>query len=715
MASALNNGTSLQQGRYRVEQVLGEGGFGITYQATDNRLGRAVAIKELFILGCTRDDNAVLAPLTYAAQAWEKAIQNFLIEARIIAGLDHPGIVAVYDQFEENNTAYMVMKFIIGTTLSRLMAQRGGRLSEDEAREYTIQVGQALTVVHAHNLLHRDIKPSNIILQPNGQTVLIDFGAAREFALDRSVAVTAIASSGFSPPEQFYAKGRKGPYTDVFSLAATCYYLLTGVAPTHELDEPPATSLLPALNHALAFNPQDRPATVADFLDELSGRKPAPPMDGVNSVIQIGGDAISDSYARGMYETLSPSPAQAGLPLETVITPGYVRAAPSKVGSAPTVGVNSALPIPPAALPIAALPIAASPQPPPVVPPPIAPAPVGAPRRNRLLPTLIGGLVALALLIGLAFLLLGKSEPNQGQDVALAQLHATQTASAGFNFGSSPTAPPSLTPPPSNTALLVAQLTTATPLVAAAAPPQSTNTPITLATATNPPLPPTATPLPPTATMLPPSATPRPRPTSTLRPPTRTPVPPTGTPLPTNTPLPPPPNPTTNPSTALGAGWSQLGLVDFTTYYCNMQQTGAVARLTKRPALATALNWACYSPDVQKVSGVNMGDACRSRYGQNISANVKNPDDANSWACYRGTVELGPVPIQEYCTTTQLYGSAQLEDRTDVQAAYRWACFAPHQLGPVDVNAACANQYGPAALGYWLALDDPRWTCWRRS
>ncbi len=721
LTTALNNGSSLQQGRYQIGAVLGEGGFGITYQATDNRLGRTVAVKELFILGCSREGNAVRPPLTYAPQSWDKAIQNFLIEARIIAGLDHPGIVTVYDQFEENNTAYMVMKFIIGTTLSRLMAQQGGSLSEDEAREYTIQVGQALAVVHAHNLLHRDIKPSNIILQPNGQTVLIDFGAAREFALDRSVAVTAIASSGFSPPEQFYAKGRKGPYTDVFSLAATCYYMLTGVAPTHELEEPPTTSLLPALNHALAFNPQDRPQTVADFLDELVGRKPAPPLDAVNSVIQSGsGDPISDSYVRGMYETLTP-PVPADKPQSTILTPGYVRAAPGNVGGAPTVGVNSNFP-PLAAAPIAATPTLGMNDVPPPVAPPFKPTPVTAPRHHNLLPMLIGGPAAIALLLVLAFLLLGKNEPIRSQDVALAQMHATQTAFAGIDFGPSPTTLPSQPPLPSNTPLLVAQLTPTAPLVvAAAAPPQATESATShLPTATDTPLP-SATPLPPTNTPLPTRATLRPRPTSTLRPPTHTPVPPTSTPLPTNTPpptstsLPPPPNPTSNPSSALGAGWSQLGPADFTTHYCNLQQTGSLARLTKRTAVATALDWACYSADVQKVSGINMAEACRAQYGANASANVKNPNDANSWVCYRGTVELGPAPIDEYCAATQLYGSAQLENRNDVPPAYRWACFAPQQLGPVNVNTACANQYGPGALGYWLTLDDPRWSCWRRQ
>ncbi len=195
----------------------------------------------------------------------------------MLGSLDHPNIVPVYDYFNENNTAYMVMKFISGVTMDKYLAMAGGRLPEAEAINYTVQVGEALKVLHAANILHRDIKPNNIIRTSAGQAVLIDFGSAREFALDRTVMQTALTTMGFAPPEQFVAFGRKGPYTDIYALAATCYYLLTGRIITDRLDPNAASpNLIAALRHGLANNPADRPQTIAQFVDELQGRVPVP-------------------------------------------------------------------------------------------------------------------------------------------------------------------------------------------------------------------------------------------------------------------------------------------------------------------------------------------------------------------------------------------------------------------------------------------------------
>lgn len=318
MTGNLAEGTALQGGRYIVGPLLGEGGFGITYRGDDTRLGRKVAIKELFIPGGERVGETVTPPASYTEQTWGKAIKNFLLEARTLAGLDYPGIVPVYDYFEQNNTAYMVMKFVAGTPLSRYVIEHGGTLDEDEALAITLQVGRALSVVHGHNLLHRDIKPSNIILAPDSQAVLVDFGAAREFAIDRSLIQTAIISAGFSPPEQFYALSRKGPYSDVFSLAATCYFMIAGVTPGGEAKQTPRPRTFAALNHALAYNAYERPATVADFLDELQGRKPIPA-----TTVQVLGEPLPED---------SDSPAtRLGLPSFAAT---YAAAAPPVVAGA---------------------------------------------------------------------------------------------------------------------------------------------------------------------------------------------------------------------------------------------------------------------------------------------------------------------------------------------------------------------------------------------
>ena len=277
----LVQGSKLQNGKYVIEEVLGEGGFGITYRATDTLLGRIVAIKELYPEGSVRTGEHVTVPLTYTQGRWSKAIGDFLREARTLASLDHPDIVAVHDYFEENNTAYMVMRFIDGVDLVKVMVQRGGRLPEDEAIRYISEVGAALSVLHGRGVLHRDIKPSNILVNRQGHAVLVDFGAAREFISNQAITHTVVASFGFAPPEQFHARALRGPFTDVYSLAATCYYLLTGSLPTREAveDQQIRPQLRAALEHAMAYNPEQRPPDVATFLAELQGRTPSPILD----------------------------------------------------------------------------------------------------------------------------------------------------------------------------------------------------------------------------------------------------------------------------------------------------------------------------------------------------------------------------------------------------------------------------------------------------
>jgi len=160
-------GTKLFGGKYSVGKVLGQGGFGITYMGADTILSRPVAIKELFPEGCQRNGTTV-QPTRIPPSDFSSMKQRFLDEARLLASLNHPGIVKVYDFFEENNTAYMVMEFLRGKSLAKLVEERGGALSEQEAVGYILKVCEALDVVHKAGYLHRDIKPENIIVCGDG-------------------------------------------------------------------------------------------------------------------------------------------------------------------------------------------------------------------------------------------------------------------------------------------------------------------------------------------------------------------------------------------------------------------------------------------------------------------------------------------------------------------------------------------------------------------
>ncbi len=280
----LDPGTTLQSGKYRLDKVLGQGGFGITYVATDTSLSRKVAIKELFPEGSSRHDGVLYPPTSLAGggqQSFQDVIDNFLEEARTVARFNHPGIVRVYNIFEENQTAYMVMEYLRGDTLTKQIV-RAGKLSPDTVFGLADDLTEALSVVHDADLLHRDIKPDNIFLTGDGRTVLIDFGSARAFSQNQTVSHTRLVTPGYAPPEQYASQARFGPYTDLYALAATLHHALSGQMPPPATDRMMGTPLpsLPretpqrlrdSLEQALAIRVEDRPADVAAFRQQLSG------------------------------------------------------------------------------------------------------------------------------------------------------------------------------------------------------------------------------------------------------------------------------------------------------------------------------------------------------------------------------------------------------------------------------------------------------------
>ena len=275
-ASRLPVGTRLGANRYTIGRLLGQGGFGMTYQGADTVLKRVVAIKELFPEGSSRlPGNAVAPPPSFGAGGFLEARAGVVEEGRLLAQFDHPGIVRVLDVLEEHGTAYLVMEKLEGETLGSRLA-REGKLEPLEVERIAVSIAEALGVIHDAGLLHRDVKPDNIFLTSNERIVLIDFGSARNFVAAKTVRHTRLLTPGYAPLEQYAEQARFGPYTDLYSLGATLYHALVGFAPPAVTDRmmgvplealpshvPPG--LREAIEHALALQVDKRPKSVTDF------------------------------------------------------------------------------------------------------------------------------------------------------------------------------------------------------------------------------------------------------------------------------------------------------------------------------------------------------------------------------------------------------------------------------------------------------------------
>jgi len=286
----------LQQGEfvqwYRIEELLGRGGFGVTYLATDTNLDHKVAIKE-YMPGWAverMDDNSLHARSDTLKRDFDQGVTNFLREARTLVKFRHPNIVRVMTVFEANNTAYLVMEYEEGEEFKSYV-HRGTGMDEASLKHLILKIADGLDQVHQYGFLHRDIKPVNLIIRKDGTPVLLDFGAARPTDSEGS-AHTAFVSAGYTPIEQYQeGKGMElGPWTDIYSLGATIYYAITGntpVGPTARLaalvrksPDPlsPAREVgagrytnqfLDAIDAALRFNPQDRPQSLSQWREML--------------------------------------------------------------------------------------------------------------------------------------------------------------------------------------------------------------------------------------------------------------------------------------------------------------------------------------------------------------------------------------------------------------------------------------------------------------
>ena len=279
----LQKGTLLKGGDYIIESVLGQGGFGITYLAVQIGLNRKVAVKEFFMKDhCERDPvtSCVKIPSTGSRELVDRFRVKFLKEARTIAEMDNPHVIRIHDVFEENGTAYYVMEYLRGGSLSDIIP--AGGLPESEAVGYIRQIAEALRYIHEEkHVLHLDVKPSNVHFRSDGELVLIDFGISKHYdeADDGQTSTTPVgASRGYAPLEQYKVGGLSQftPATDIYSLGATLYKLLTGNTPADandvnedglmSLPEKVSAPVRAVIWKSMRPRRKDRPQSIEEFL-----------------------------------------------------------------------------------------------------------------------------------------------------------------------------------------------------------------------------------------------------------------------------------------------------------------------------------------------------------------------------------------------------------------------------------------------------------------
>lgn len=275
--SALSTGARVDQ--YIIHSILGAGGFGITYLAEHRALGKMFAIKEYFPRDFGYREGTTVRAATDGQGTYSWGLDRFLQEARALARFRHPAIVDVTNVFEANGTAYMVLAYEQASDLRVWLTSLGRMPTQEEIDQVVSPLLGALELIHQGNLLHRDVSPDNILIRANGEPVLIDFGSARDAVRGRGQAMSMVVKHGYSPPEQYTSDpGRQGPWTDIYALAATLYYVISGGRPMDATARfvqegfQPATqaakgryrrSFLEAIDIGMQLRPEHRPQSIS--------------------------------------------------------------------------------------------------------------------------------------------------------------------------------------------------------------------------------------------------------------------------------------------------------------------------------------------------------------------------------------------------------------------------------------------------------------------
>ncbi len=326
MIEILNYRNSLPLGtmllEYRLESVLGSGGFGMTYLAYDTHLELKVAIKEFLPaeLALRAVDGCIVPVSSGTEYNYKWGIERFLQEARVLAKFRHPNIVAVARYFEANGTAYMVMNYESGLSLSQLL-RRITQPDEELLMRILLPLLDGLHAVHEAGFLHRDIKPSNIFIRDTGVPVLLDFGAARLAIGSASHTITSILTPGYAPLEQYSKDGNQGPWTDIYSLAAVFYRAVIGDNPPDvvtRLSNDPVlatlntardrftTGFLHGIHRGLGVEEKKRPQSVPEWKAMFTGEAyvaPAPPPTAA-VLAEAGAGAPVDGLTQRIEKTL---------------------------------------------------------------------------------------------------------------------------------------------------------------------------------------------------------------------------------------------------------------------------------------------------------------------------------------------------------------------------------------------------------------------------
>ncbi len=250
---------TILNGKYLVGCVVGEGGFGITYLGWDLNLDMKVAIKEYYPSGFVTRENTVTTTVTPFSgdkrEAFIKGLDKFVDEAKSLAKFySLPGVVSVKDFFKKNGTGYIVMEYVEGITLKQYLKKEGGKLPVFQVLEWVKPLIKSLTQMHEKGIIHRDISPDNIMITPDGEIKLLDFGAARDMSTDGGKSLSVLLKPGYAPEEQYRTRGSQGPWTDVYALCATIYKGITGQTPPESMERVHDDTLEPPTKLGVSIN-----------------------------------------------------------------------------------------------------------------------------------------------------------------------------------------------------------------------------------------------------------------------------------------------------------------------------------------------------------------------------------------------------------------------------------------------------------------------------